>query len=93
MSAMAWLLLKGLTCGNRIQQIDRYRYSRRKGVRLTLDGRFCGVFTSENTFGKILSEKVLSDEQAEESHPEFSTHEPLLPEGLYACTAYVHCHE
>jgi hypothetical protein len=59
---------------------------------LILDGRFCGVFTSENTFGKILSEKALIDEQAEEFHPEFSTYGLLLPEDLYACTAYVRCH-
>ena len=28
---MAWLLLKGLTCGHRIQRFDPHRYSRRKG--------------------------------------------------------------
>ena len=49
--------------------------SRRKEGRLTLDGGFCGVFISENTFGKILSEKALIDKQAEESRPECSTHE------------------
>jgi len=81
-SAVACVLRKSLPGGNRIQRIDLHRYSRRKGGRFTLDGEFCGVFTSEDTFGKILSEKALIDEQAEESHPEFWTHEPLLPKGL-----------
>ena len=81
-SAVVWLLLRishEVTASNGSIPIA---IQEERGVRLTLDGGFCGVFTSENTFGKILSEKALINEQAEESHPECSTHEQRLPEDL-----------
>ena len=77
-SAMACVLRKGILGGYCIRQITQEE----RGVRFTLHGGCREVFTFEHTFGTILSEKALIDEQAEESYPECSTHESLLPEDL-----------